>query len=99
MLAIEQIKADLADVRYYYSRKRVLDEAIGSVGTNTILAKVERYNIAIREAPPKLYDLYVYLYTKNYTQEGLSLEWNYTPQYIQQLNKKLLLFLQTQLKE
>lgn len=99
MLAIEKIREDLADVRYYYSRKRVLDEAIGSVGINTVLQKVERYNIAIREAPPKLYDLYVYLYTKNYTQEGLSLEWNYTPQYIQQLNKKLLLFLQTQLKE
>lgn len=99
MLAIEQIREDLADVRYYYTRKRVLDEAIGTVGTNTILAKVERYNIAIREAPPKLYDLYVCLYTKNYTQNGLSLEWNYTPQYIQQLNKKLLLFLQTQLKE
>ena len=44
MLAIEKIREDLADVRYYYSRKRVLDEAIGSVGTNTVLQKVERYH-------------------------------------------------------
>lgn len=55
--------------------------------------------VAVRLAPPQLYDLYVCLYTKNYTQNSLAVEWNYTPQYIQKLNKKLLLFLQTQLKE
>ncbi len=99
MLAIETIRTELAEVRYYYTRKKVLDEAIGIVGTNTILEKVARYNDAIRTAPPLLYDLYVSLYTKNLTQEALSLEWNYTPQYIQRLNKKLLLFFQAQLKE
>ena len=80
MLAIEKIREDLVEVRYYYTRKKVLDEAM-------------------RTAPPLLYDLYVCLYTRNFTQEGLSLEWNYTPQYIQKLNKKLLLFLQTQVQE
>lgn len=99
MLTIKQIKSDLADVRYYYHRKHVLDEAIGTVGINTILDKVERYHAAVRLAPPQLYDLYVCLYTKNYTQNSLAVEWNYTPQYIQKLNKKLLLFLQAQIKE
>lgn len=99
MLAIEKIREDLAEVRYYYTRKKVLDEAMESVGINTILGKVNRYNEAMRTAPPQLYDLYVCLYMRNYTQEGLSLEWNYTPQYIQKLNKKLLLFLQTQVQE
>ena len=98
MLAIEKIREDLVEVRYYYTRKKVFDEAKESVGTNMILAKVKRYNEAMRQAPPLLYDLYVCLYTRNYTQEGLSLEWNYTPQYIQKLNKKLLLFLQTQIQ-
>ena len=98
MLAIEKIREDLVEVRYYYTRKKVFDEAKESVGTNMILAKVNRYNEAMRQAPPLLYDLYVCLYTRNYTQEGLALDWNYTPQYIQMLNKKLLLFLQTQIQ-
>ncbi len=99
MLDLATLRTDLADVRYYYTRKKVLDEAIETVGTNAILEKVKRYNNAIRGAQPILYDLYVCLYTKNYTQEGVSLDWNYTPQYIQKLNKKLLLYLQAQLQE
>ena len=71
MLAIEKIREDLVEVRYYYTRKKVLDEAMESVGTNTILGKVKKYNEAMRTAPPLLYDLYVCLYTRNFTQEGL----------------------------
>ncbi len=99
MMTLEAIRTDLNEVRYYYTRKKVIDEAIETVGTNTILEKVKRYNNAMRVAQPQLYDLYVCLYTRNYTQEGVSLEWNYTPQYIQKLNKKLLLYLQKQLQE
>ncbi len=99
MLAMDTIREELMDIRYYYTRKKVLDEAIGIVGTNTILEKVERYNATMRTAPPQLYDLYVCLYTKNHTQESLAMDWGYSPSYIRKLNKKLLLFLQAQIKE
>ena len=39
------------------------------------------------------------LYVKGYTQEALSAELNYTPVYIQMLNKQLLLFLQSKLTD
>ena len=42
MLAIAKIREDLVEVRYYYTRKKVLDEAMESVGTNTILGKVKK---------------------------------------------------------
>ncbi len=99
IMTLEIIRKDLKDIRYYYSRRRIFEEATKIVGDNGVLAKVEKYNNAIKHAPPKLYDLYVCLYIKNYTQEGLSIELNYTPEYIQMQNKKLLLFLQNALKK
>lgn len=46
-----------------------------------------------------LYDVYINLYVRNYTQEALSIEMNYTLEYIQMLNKRLVLFLVEKLKE
>lgn len=97
MVSLKKIREDLKDVRYYYARKEVLDEAFKTISTNQIVEKVMRYNDAVRTASPKLYDLYVCLYTKNYTQEGLADELHYTPEYVQMLNKQLLLFLQTRI--
>lgn len=99
MLSFEKIRADLKEVRYYYERKEIFDSAIGGIGLNAVLEKVKRYNQAVQSAPPRLYDLYISLYIKNFTQEGLSIELGYTPEHIRRLNKKLLLFLQTQLSE
>ena len=80
MLALSKIREDLKEIRYYYARKEIFDSAIGGIGLNEVLNKVKTYNTAVRYAPPRLYDLYVCLYTKNYTQEGLSIELGY-PQY------------------
>jgi len=94
IMTLNIIRKDLKDIRYYYSRKSIFEEACKIVGDNGVLAKVKKYNDAIKLAPPRLFDLYVCLYIKNYTQEGLSIELSYTPEYIQMQNKKLLLFLQ-----
>lgn len=99
MLTLDQIKEDLKEIRYYYSRKALFDENADSIAPNAILAKVERYNEAVKGAAPKLYDTYVSLYVRNYTQEGLGNELGYTLQYINALNKRLLLFLQAALNE
>ena len=99
MLPLDKIRADLKEIRYYYERKEVFESAIGGIGLNEVLNKVKRYNLAVQSAPPRLYDLYISLYIKNYTQEGLSIELGYTPEHIRRLNKRLLLFLQTRITE
>lgn len=91
---IEDIRMDLKDVRYYYTRKKAFDEAGREVGACKVVEKVRKYNEMIRNASPQLYDVYNGLYVRNLTQEGLSIELCYTPEYVQMLNKRLLLFLQ-----
>jgi len=99
MLTLSQIREDLKEIRYYYSRKNQFDEASHQVGPNAVMEKVTKYNAIIRTASPMLYDLYVSLYLKNHTQESLSVVLNFTPQHIQFLNKQLLLFLQRELSK
>ncbi|MDE6473625.1 MAG: hypothetical protein K2L70_00800 [Clostridia bacterium] len=96
MLTIAIIREDLKDIRYYYLRKATFDEARSFTGRmNEILDKVNMYNEAMQKASPRLYDLYYSLYIKNHTQESLSEELGYTPQYVQRLNKRLLKYLQS----
>lgn len=99
MKTLTEIREDLKEIRYYYSRKKMFDEASKVVGKSNVIEKVERYSEAIRDAEPRFYDLYINLYVKGYTQEGFAAEMNYSPDYIQILNKKLVLFLQKQLKD
>ena len=97
MVPLDKIRSDLKEIRYYYSRKAMFDECKNIVVGNSVTEKVRRYNEAVKNAPPRLYDIYMMLYVKGYTQEGLSAKLNYTPVYIQMLNKQLLLFLQSKL--
>jgi hypothetical protein len=96
-ITLTKIRQDLKDIRYYYSRKEMFDKELKDVAANSILDKVQKYNGAMSLAAPRLYDLYVSLYVKNFTQESLAFDLGYTPEYIQMQNKKLLLFLQSQL--
>lgn len=96
-VALSKIREDLKNIRYYYARKKLFDEAFQSTGMNEIVETVNKYNEYVKTAPPKLYDLYVSLYLKNHTQESLSDELGYTQEYIQMLNKKLLKFLQNKM--
>lgn len=97
MKTLDKIREDLKEIRYYYSRQHYFDEAAKKVGTSTVLDKVHRYNMAICSAPPLLYDLYTGLYVRNLTQESLSAEMYYTPEYIRMQNKNLVLYLQTKI--
>ena len=99
MISLEKIREDLKDIRYYYARKHIFDTVKSNVGINKILDKVEIYNQAILSAPPRLFDLYVCLYTMGYTQEALSAELGFTPEYVQMQHKKMLLFLQAKFEE
>ena len=99
MITLQQIRADLREIRYYYLNKARMDEAFQTTGRNEIMDLVEKYHKAIKMAPIKLYDLYAGLYIKGYTQEAYSIVVNYTPEYIQMLHKQLLQFLQLHLEE
>lgn len=99
MKTLQEIRKDLKEIRYYYTRKNLFDEGCKIVGSSYVTEKAKQYAEAVKEVPPKLYDLYINLYVKGATQEGLALEMSYTPEYIQMLNKRLLLFLQMRLKD
>lgn len=94
MKTLTEIREDLKEIRYYYSRKKMFDEASRLVGASSVMEKVNRYSAAVQGAEPRLYDMYINLYVKGFTQEGLAAEMNYSPDYIHLLNKRLVLFLQ-----
>ncbi len=95
MLSLAVIREDLKDIRYYYIRKAMFDEATAVTGkTNDILKLVNLYNEAMQKAAPRMYDLYYSLYVQNHTQESLSEQLGYSADYVHKLNKKLVKFLQ-----
>lgn len=93
MITAEQLRADLWEIRYYYSRKEVLDEVSHSIGPLPIYRILENYNCVIQKAPLRLVDLYVSLYLRGQTQEAVAMDLGYTPQYIRKLTGELFTFL------
>ena len=95
MISTERVRRDLKDIRYYYARKAILDSVKGDVGINKVRSMVDRYNKIVLNAPLYLFDLYVCLYVKGYTQDKLAVELNVSSQYVHSQNKKLVEFLQS----
>ena len=98
-ITIAEIREDLSNIKYYYSRKKALDEAFRNIGYNSVIKTVELYNELIKDANPKLCDLYVSLYINNHTQESLADAMCYTRETVNLMNKKLLLYFQSKLNE
>jgi len=61
-MTFDEIRKDLKEIRYYYSRKDVFENAENTIGGNCILRKIDKYNDVVKQAPPKLYDIYNGLY-------------------------------------
>ena len=57
------------------------------------MKKTEKYSKAIEVAPPKLYELYIHLYTSNGTMASVAVELNYSIGYINKLNNSLVKYL------
>ena len=98
-MTLDAIRKDLKSVRYYYARRAVFDKALREVGNKSIMDLVKKYNDAVNTAPPKVYDIYISLYVNHRTQEELSEELDYSPDYVRKLNKGLLKFLQNKFNE
>ena len=99
MKTIQEIRADLRDIRYYFSRKESFEKLSGLNIRFEIEEKIKRYNNLMTTANPNLIDLYVNLYLKENTQEGVSYDMGYSQTYIYKLNRKLLEFLYEKQKE
>ena len=99
MMTLNEVRADLRDIKYYYARRKMFDQTSCIVGKNAIMEKVEMYNACVCSAPPRLYDIYVSLYLNNHTQESLSDNIGYSVEYISKLNSKLIKFLQKNLNK
>ena len=88
-MTMKQIQIDLQEIRYYYAHKDMFDKACNFVVKNTIIEKVGKYNEVTHDAPPRLYALYVALYTENNTQIVVADDWGVSEGYIKNLNRKL----------
>ena len=88
-MTIKEIRSDLQEIRYYYSRKETFDKAAESVVKNSVIEKVMKYNVLMAKASPRLFDLYIALYVQNETQIILANKWNVSVGYIKSLNKQL----------
>lgn len=99
MISTSQVREDLRNIRYYYSRKSIFDKAIDTIGEISIVDTVAKYNKAIQSASPRLYDLYLTLYVENNTQDSLSEKWGYCIEHMSRMNAQLVKFFQTQLEK
>ena len=83
MKTMAQIRADLKAIRYFYSQKKVFDEAGALVGVHQVADLAQRYNKVML----------------NRSQQSFADERNFVPGYIQRENDKLVRFLQKNLQE
>ncbi len=95
----KEIRNDLREIRYFYSRKELFEKSAAAVGTHAIFEKTDRYNTAILQAPPRLYDIYVSIYWLNNSQESLANKLGYTVEYISMLHTQLVHFFKNNLKQ
>ena len=47
MVTLQQIRADLREIRFYYINKETMDEAFQTTGQNEIMSLVEKSSLAL----------------------------------------------------
>ncbi len=97
MKEIREIRNDLRAIRYYYSKQKEFEKAAETVGANKIAEIAKRYNQAVINAHPRLYEVYVELYVHNNTQETLAFDLDCSTEYVKRLNRQLYEFFAEQL--
>lgn len=97
MKTYKEIREDLKNIRYYFSRKDAMSERAVILGECNILKTIAMYNEVVCQAPPKLYDLYYFIYVENNTHESAADKIGVGREYITRLHAKLLRFIQNHL--
>ena len=96
MATRKEVRDDLNEIRFYYSKKDIFDITAKELKSVALLEKIKKYNTAMEQAPANLFIVYVSLYMNNNTQEALAADWDYSQQYISYLNVKLVNYLCSQ---
>lgn len=86
----EQVKNELREVRYYFSRKTNMDALSKDAGVSISKVLADKYVNAIKSAPARLYDLFGCLYIQNKTQEVVASELCYSEEHIRRLIRDLI---------
>lgn len=92
----QQIKDDLKQIKYYYSRKAEFESSAKRIIASSVTELVDKYNQAIHPAPALLYDIYICLYTENCSQACVAEDLNFSPEYISRLNNRLISYLENE---
>ena len=97
MRTLEEIREDLKNIRYYYARKEYYKNVISvnNIPIKDWKANINLYVNASKKAPRRLKDAFEGLYLGNNTQKQLASQWEVTEKYIQILNKRLIVYLQS----
>ena len=99
MVTVRQVQGDLREIRYYHSKRDMFESASKCIIESGILEKVNRYNRAMINAPPRLYEFYYARYVQNTTQAALAVKWQCSLSHIKQLEKRLCSYLVQKLNE
>ncbi|MBQ3220178.1 MAG: hypothetical protein IKA61_00405 [Clostridia bacterium] len=98
MKTLKQIREDLMEIKFYYSKEKEIKEAGNITGLIRLAETVKAYNEAVSNAKGQLYMLYVALYVHNNSQMVVADDWDCSVDYIKRLNRQLLQYLQGALK-
>lgn len=99
MRSMKEIRNDIKEIRYYYSRQKEFDNASKTIAEATVLRKAEEYRGIIKHAPPRLFDLYLsYVVNKN-SQEVVAEDWGYCVENIKYFCRKMYEFLFNELNK
>ena len=98
-MTANEIRDDLKEIKYYYSHKDIFEKASKYIGAHSCIEKIHKYNDIIRNAPVRLYEIYVSLYLENFTLESLADKEGYSYVHIQRIHGQLVKFLEEKLNE
>ena len=93
----EEVKKDLNDIKFYYSRKDLFDKS--EIAENSVIRLAEKYNRLMKDVPPRLFEVYMGLYVNGNTQESMALDEGYTLVYVNRTNIQLIEFLKHKLND
>ncbi len=99
MKSLKEIREDLRDVRFYYSKKALFDALPNEICSHEVLEKVKLYNDMAQKAPLRLFEVYVVTYIEVNSQESAAIKLNYAYQYLHALHTELIMFFYDQLKK
>ena len=89
MKTVDKVREDLSDIKHYYANQKDFERVSSVLGKPSALEMVEHYNRHVKNAPIKLFNLYVCLYLDNNSQETVAEDWGYSVGYVKVLNKQL----------